>query len=114
MIQNAIIKSVAIEDSDHGSLTAWLHLDYGGSGQGFGGFALYTPNSKINPDGAGHFIWRCMEIGGVSRWKDLEGKTIRVKLDKDNWTGSIIAIGHVVRDEWFFPKEEFEAMRKPA
>ena len=36
-IRNAIITSVSLDDADRGMLTGWLHLDYGGSGQGFGG-----------------------------------------------------------------------------
>lgn len=43
VIKNAVIKSAVIDSDDMGLLTVWLHLDYGGSGQGFGGYALYLP-----------------------------------------------------------------------
>lgn len=106
-VRNAIIESVSIDDADRGMLTAWLHLDYGGSGQGFGGHALYLPKNFSHHkllSHAGHFIWRCMEIGDVSRWADLKGKTIRVKADRV----LVRAIGHIVKDDWFDPSEDFK------
>ena len=44
-IKNAVIKKATITNDDHGLLSAWLDLDYGGSGQGFGGYSLYLPKS---------------------------------------------------------------------
>ena len=71
-IKNAIIKSISLDTGDRGLLTAWLHLDYGGSGQGFGGYALYLPKSFTHHtnkgDFAGHFIFRCMEVADVTEW----------------------------------------------
>ena len=43
--KNAVIESARLTTDDHGCLSAWLMLDYGGSGQGFGGYALYLPRS---------------------------------------------------------------------
>jgi hypothetical protein len=111
IIKNAVIESVSIDMGDRGLLTAWLHLDYGDSGQGFGGFVLYLPKSYKNHtllSHAGHFIFRCMEIAGVEKWQDMKGKTIRVLSDNDGLSGKIEAIGHIVKDEWFFPAKDFE------
>lgn len=109
-IKNAVIESVSIDTGDRGLLTAWLHLNYGGSGQGFGGFALYLPkdykHSTIKGDYAGHFIFRCMQIADVESWDKMKGKTVRVKGDN----GRIDAIGHIVKDDWFNPSEDFEKM----
>lgn len=113
-IQNAIVERVSLDDSDRQILSAWLHLQYDGSGQGFGGYSLYLPSSFKNtggPNYCGHFIWRCMQIAGVSAWQDIPGKTIRVK--QDSPFGSIIAIGHIVKEDWFDPKAEFELLRNP-
>lgn len=105
-IKNAIIESVSIDDADRGLLTAWLQLNYGGSGQGFGGYSLYLPASYKHHElssHAGHFIWRCMEIAGVSSWDKMKGKTVRAQIED----GFVVAIGHIVKDDWFNPKEDF-------
>jgi len=109
--KNAVITSATITNDDHGLLTAWIQLDFGGSGQGFGGFALYLPNdfshSNNQRNFAGHFIWRMMEVAGVDEWSKLPGKTIRAKGDHQG----IEAVGHVIKDDWFDPKSEFEQMK---
>lgn len=105
---NAIIVSARITTEDHGLLSAWLMLDFGSSGQRFGGYNLFTPNNDIYPQNfAGLFIWRCLEIADVERWEDLVGKTIRVRRDD----GRIHAIGHIVKDNWFDPVAEFQSMK---
>lgn len=104
--KNAIITDATITSDDHGCLSAWLTLDYGGSGQGFGGYALYLPKSFTHHElksVAGHFIWRVMEVAGVLKWADLKGKTVRVKAEHSK----VHAIGHIVKEDWFCPSEDF-------
>lgn len=108
-IRNAIIKNARITKADHGVLTAWLDLDYGGMGQGFGGYVLYLPEGcKYHSvwGMAGHFIYRVLQIADVERWDQLPGKTIRVKQDHC----SVRAIGHIINDDWFCPKKDFEGV----
>ncbi len=106
--KNAVIDSAQF-DTERG-LSAWVYLDYGGSGQGFGGFLLYAPTgwrANTNPvNFAGHFIWRVLEVAGVNDWSKLPGRTVRVKAG----FGCVHAIGHIVKDDWFNPKEEFATL----
>lgn len=110
--KNAVIESATIANDDHGLLTAWVHLNYGGSGQSFGGYVLYLPNDFFHhdsggPNYAGHFIWRVMEVAGVSEWGKLAGKTVRVRCEHSK----VHAIGHIVKDVWFDPSKEFAVFK---
>jgi len=106
--KNALIDGARITRDDHGLLTAYLYLDYGDSGhQGFGGYSLYLPKSFKHHNiesCAGHFLWRCMEIADVEDWDQIKGKTVRVKAEHSK----IHEIGHIVKDDWFNPAEDFK------
>lgn len=111
---NAVIKDTSLTSDDPGLLSAWLYLDYGTCGQqGFGGYSLYLPkdwkhHTLLSP--AGHFIFRCMEIAEVTEWGKLRGKSIRVRKGVGR-AGTIQAIGHIVKDDWFDPAKDFEEAR---
>ena len=104
-IKNAIIEYAKF-DTERG-LSAWIGLDYGGSGQAFGGYLLYAPKGwKAHTDKknyAGHFIWRVLEVAGVDEWAKLVGRTVRVKCEHSK----VHAIGHIIKDDWFDPSKEF-------
>jgi len=105
-VKNAVIVSAELTTGDHGLLSGWVTLDYGGSGQGFGGYSLYLPkNFKHHQllSHAGHWIWRVMEVAGVEEWSKLKGKTVRVRCEHSK----VHAIGHIVKDDWFEPGIDF-------
>lgn len=80
-----------------------------------GGYLLYAPKGWAAHDSlnyCGHFIWRLLEIAGVSDLNKIVGKTVRVELTEAGFGGTIKAIGHIINDDWFNPKEEFDEMRK--
>ena len=116
-IRNAIIENISLRISD-GVLTVWLHLKYGDkTEQSFGGYALYL--SKVykhhtnKGDLAGHFIYRCMEIADVENWKDIKGKSIRIEYEEGvGFERKILAIGHIIENDWFNPSEDFGRILK--
>lgn len=112
VIKNAVIESVSLQINDHGILDLWLSLKYeGGLCQGFGGYTLYLPKSFKHhsiQSFAGHYIYRCMEVVGVEELNAMKGKAIRVQLDNDGLGGKIEGIGHIIKDDWFFPKLDFQ------
>lgn len=75
--RNAIITEATITNGDHGLLSAWVY-----------------------------FIWRVMEVAGVSEWGKLAQKTVRVKCEHSK----VHAIGHIIKDDWFDPLVDFTAM----
>jgi hypothetical protein len=106
--KTAIITAAELTIEDRGILTGWLTLDYGGACQGFGGYSLYLPTGFKHhsiQSCAGHWISRILQVADVSRWSLLKGKTIRVRA---NYAG-VDAIGHIVKDDWFYPRRDFQA-----
>lgn len=112
--KNAIIESASLTTGERGLLTSYLTLDYGGAGQGFGGYVLYLPKTWThhNPSDpfCGHWIFRIMELAGVDDWAKLKSKTIRVRASHCK----VHAIGHIVKDDWFDPSVEFEQLKADA
>lgn len=110
--QNAVITETRLTIADHGLLSGWIHMDLEIGSQGFGGHALYLPDSfkhsKDQSNFAGHWIYRVLQIAGVEEWSQLKGKTLRVR---GTWN-RIEAIGHITKNDWFNPTADFEAMKK--
>ena len=102
---NAVVKSVSIDNGDHGILSAWMSLDYGGAVQSFGGYALHCPEAKIPYDCAGKWIWRCLDICDKQQWEKIPGSAIRVRMGE---RATIEAIGHLLNDDWFCPSEDLK------
>ena len=106
-IKNAKIKSVSIFYGDHGILTSFVDLDYGGSGQGLGGYDLGA-NFDTKPEKAtvhlGAWVGGILRTLEVDRWEKLPGVACRIKASHNK----VEAIGHLLKDRWFYPTEVFE------
>ena len=62
-----------------------------------------NPNADMLENNGVHVIEKSAYDKAVEA---LKGKTIRVR-KTDEW-GSIISIGHIIKDDWFNPEEELE------
>jgi hypothetical protein len=86
----AKIESTELGFMDNGTFTAYLHVTYGGGGQGVGGF--YLGDEMGSPAGA--FIGRVLKACGVSSWEELKGRTIYVLHEErsEGWKGPAVGI----------------------
>ena len=102
------VKSAYVEIEDHGVLTLWVHLDFGGSCQGFGGHSLDGP---AGPD----LIRRVFGVFDVTRFDSMIGRTVYATRNAPG--GIIVGLetppfdkGEPLRiSEWreeWFPEEE--------
>ena len=101
-IENALIRSVWLGIEDHGLLSAFVHLDYGNAGQGFGGYNLGCTGANY----CGLFVRRTLEVVGSDDWAKLVGKPCRAKIAD----GLVVAIGHFLDDKWFKAGDELRAL----
>ena len=104
-VQNARITSTFLGVEDHGILTCVLRLDFGGSGQAVGQYALDMPVHEF-----GRFVGRrgtakgmefvrlILSTLGVDAWEDLKGHLIRIKRGGEG--RMVTAIGHIIEDRW--------------
>lgn len=87
----AKIGSVKLGPEDHGIFTCMVYLDYGGSGQGAGGYALDAPATDENGRYSGRvgtafgmeWIMRLMRAAGVDDFSKLEGRTVLALREND-------------------------------
>lgn len=100
-IKNAQIESTQL-GFERGVMSCWLILDYGGSGQGFGGYCLWNLNKDSHATWGAEFIEAVLNVVGVQKWEDLKGKHIRVDAEH----GKVHGIGNLLKDNWFYPKGE--------
>lgn len=112
LIENGRISSADIMFSRGFILDCWVHIEFDGSGQGFGGYVLGGSPFDTSANCARHedqrnlaadFIGGVMAVADVEQFSALKGKVIRVERDKPY--GAIVAIGHPFKDRWYRPKE---------
>lgn len=98
---NARIESCTLTTADHGLLSGWITLDYGSSGQGFGGFCLYAPPNEHRKnnglDAAGIWIWRILEVLDLTDWSKVVGTPVRARVENGRGRHRSLHQGPVVR-----------------
>lgn len=98
--KNAKIESTMLGWEDHGIFTFSLYLDYGGSGQGAGGYALDRYEKKIDKrvgwSGGIAVLMRILKVVGVEKWEDLPGQVVRVRAGWER----VHAVGNYLREDW--------------
>jgi hypothetical protein len=105
-ISNAKISSTMLGVEDHGIMTFSLMMDMGGTGQGFGGYALDGKSGTIGHAKSITAIRKILETVGVDKWENLKGQLCRIKKDSE-WNGPIKSIGHIIEDRWFSLEDHF-------
>ncbi len=82
------VDDVELYIEDHGLLTIFVHIDFGGTHQGFGGFCLDTYNEKTERRegfaGGTDFILRLLQLFGVDRLEKIKGKPVYAIRDEDH------------------------------
>ncbi len=84
----------------HGIFTAQVFVDYGGSGQGIGGYCLDEPVRDDAGDHIGRrgtaygmeWIARFMRACGVDSWEKVKGRTILVITEDDSWNARVLGV----------------------
>lgn len=107
-IENARITEADLSMADHGCFTLALTLQGDGWAVVFGGRCLgkgYLGAEKFEGSSKGiEEIMRIMDVVGVDKFSQLEGKYIRVDIS-DGWGATITKIGNIIEDKWFDYKE---------
>lgn len=102
-IENAKITGTMLGYQDHGILTCMINIEGDGWGGGFGGVALdqYDPEKceRVVSARAMGTIPTILKILEKDKWEDLPGTFVRV--ETEGWGGSIVRIGHLLKDQWF-------------
>lgn len=115
-LMNAKITHASLSMENHGCLTFWLTLEGNGWGCGYGGYCIghgYLGADKFSAESGSGLVamMKIMNVVGVSRWEDLEGKLIRVEIDE--YCGSkITTIMNIIEDKWFDIDEFFKDYAK--
>lgn len=102
-VKNAKISEVRFGKEDHGIMTCYVMLDYGGSCQGFGGYAFDRWDEQLNMRVGVAFgmewMMRLFEALEVRDLQDLVGMPVRAEREYTK----VHRIGHFMKDQWFDP-----------
>lgn len=105
-LDNALITNVSLSSADYCCLCLNIGLKGDAWGCVYGGYCLGSiyPDSyeKDTYEGSAagmEAIMRIMDVVGVSKLEDMEGKYVRVATKK--WGDTVKIIGNIIKDRWF-------------
>lgn len=106
-IENAQIKSVDLSN-DGGIFSLAMVLEGSGWGVIFGGRVIgKSYDDEISDSEKGiEYILRIMDVVGVIRFNDMNGKYVRVAFK--GWGDSVEIIGNIIENKWFDQKAFFD------
>lgn len=94
---------------DRNIMTFWIMLDYGGSGQGFGGYCLdsYCKEKKEREPSVltGYLVHGVLNTLELDSWENLKGTYVRAILDSDKCNAKVIGLGHIIKNKEFIFKD---------
>lgn len=98
----ARVQSFTLSNEDHGCLTLWLHLDYGGSLQGFGGYTLDT-YSDAQKRRVGHacgtdMILRILTVFAVGSLEKVVGRYCYALFESKTYSAPVVGLKTVPQD----------------
>lgn len=105
IISNAKVENISIQLYRGAFLTCWVHLNYGTTCQGFGGYVLGKPNESNPTTFTSDYLCLLLQCLGVENLNDGVGKDVRVIKSDDSWSANISGIGHITKDIWLKPEE---------
>jgi hypothetical protein len=97
-IKTAIIEEPEISIVEAGFMAISLCLIYDDYAKLYQIRAYEPEYEKYIGSYAGRFLWQIFKITGASKWSEITGKSIRVKVAAD---GFIEKIGHITEDIWY-------------
>lgn len=106
-IESAQIKSVDLSN-DGGIFSLAMVLEGSGWGVIFGGRVIgksYDDEISDSENGI-EYILRIMDVVGVIRFNDMNGKYVRVAFK--GWGDSVEIIGNIIENKWFDQKAFFD------
>lgn len=81
---------------DHGTMTVYLTVDYGGACQGIGGYCLDSYDRKADRRAGTRmgleFIMGVLKACGVESWERVQGRTIFVIVEDNSWNAKVIGL----------------------
>jgi hypothetical protein len=101
---NGIITKADVGYEDHGIMTVFLAFEHKGGHQGIGRYSMDS-FSKVGIN----FVQRILDTVGVLQLSHLHGEPVRIALSKGGITQ---AIGHIYKDRWFEPQDEYATARE--